>query len=108
MRVPSKVAIQKIVTRHRKKKERISKRAAAEMYLFYLCFMKRLAKICDDYALRQNKLVIGEEIVRKHAPKLLKSLSFIETLKTTLPPELVREMASSDLESEDELISDEE
>ena len=108
MRVPSKAAIQKIVTRHRKKKARISKRAAAEVYFFYLIFLKRLAKDCDADALGQNKLVIGEDMVRKCAPKLVKSLSFIETLKTTLPPELVKEMVSNNSDDEDELTLDEE
>ncbi|XP_045134314.1 uncharacterized protein LOC123517916 [Portunus trituberculatus] len=108
MRIPSKAAVQKIVTRHRKKEARVSKRAAAELYLFYLVFLKKLAKACDSYAIEQRKVVIGEEIVRRCAPKLLKSLSFIENLKSTLPPELVREMVTDVSESDDELVSDEE
>ena len=78
------------MSRHRQKKECICKRAAVVVYLFYLIFVKRLAKDCDNDALEQSKLVIGEDTVRRCSPKVLKSLSFMEALKATLPPELVR------------------
>lgn len=108
MRIPSKAAVEKIVARHNKKnlKLRVSKTAAAQMYLLYLVYMKKLAKACDDMALRQNKRVISEDIVTESMPKLLKSLSMIKTMKDNLPPTLARQM--SDDSTSDELISDEE
>lgn len=50
MRPPSRAYIGKIVARKRKRRVPVPMKTALELYLYYLCFMKRLGRTCDDLA----------------------------------------------------------
>lgn len=62
----------------------MSKKAACEMYLYYLIYLKKLAKASDNLAFKQKKHVLGEDIIRNCAAEVLISHSMIQTMKPTV------------------------